>query len=349
MYSGLEHSVNREVDLGEDGFVRDGRDVIFEAALEGGFEGFVVEEGFAAEFGEEGFDFAGGEEIGNGGAEIGEGGLVELQAVIFCDGLEELETFFGSGGGEERNFEIDAAGAFEVDFDEVRAAGGENPDDAAAVFLVAHFLGEHGVDAAGDGGFAAAGIAAAERLIGFIDEDVAFADGFDGAEDFFEIALGAAIPFVAEIFQDDDGDVRFAGEAADEKRFAGADRAAEEIAHGNEIDLLLAPESDVLAEMFLERFLALDLIEVKAGRENFDEVRTFALDELGLGAGEVFVVERFALMFAEFEEIDDAVQGRAGELTAGVREFVFEFGKRRATRRNERGVVRYRRARAGEY
>jgi hypothetical protein len=101
---------------------------------------------------------------------------------------------------EEWNFEVDAAGAFEVNFDEVGAAGGENPDDAAAVFLVAHFLGEHGVDAAGDGGFAAAGIAAAEGLVGFVDEDVAFADAFDGAENPFEVALGAAIPFVAESF-----------------------------------------------------------------------------------------------------------------------------------------------------
>ena len=45
--------VDGKVDLGEDGFVRDGRNVILEAAQEGGFEWFVLEEGFAAEFGEE--------------------------------------------------------------------------------------------------------------------------------------------------------------------------------------------------------------------------------------------------------------------------------------------------------
>ena len=45
--------LNGEVDLGEDGFVGDWRNVIFEAALERGFKGFVVQQRFAAEFSEE--------------------------------------------------------------------------------------------------------------------------------------------------------------------------------------------------------------------------------------------------------------------------------------------------------
>ena len=248
--------------------------------------------------------------------------------MVFGYCLDELKTFFGRGGGEERDFEIDATRAFEIDLDKVGSAGGEDPDDAAAVFFVAHFLGEHGVDAAGDGGFAAAGIATAERLIGFVDEDVTFADGFDGAENFFEIALGAAIPFVSEVLEDDNGNIRFTGKATDEKRFAGADGAAEKIAHGDEIDLLLAPEGYVLAEMFLEGVLALNLIEIQARRKDFDQVGAFAFDELRFGAGEIGVVKRFALMFAELEEVNNAVQGGAGELTAGMGQFVFDFRKR---------------------
>lgn len=158
-------------------------------------------------------------------------------------------------------------------------------------------------------------------MIGFVDEDVTFADGFDGAEDFFEIALGAAVPFVAKIFEDDHGNVGFAGEATDEISFASADGTADEITHRDEIELLLAPERDVLAKMFLERFLSLDVIELEAGWKNFDEVGTFALDELRFGASEIGVVKWFALMFAELQEIDDAVESGASELSAGVGKF----------------------------
>jgi hypothetical protein len=166
-------------------------------------------------------------------------------------------------------------------------------------------------------------------LIGFVDKNVAFADGFDGAEDFFEIALGAAIPFVAEVFENYNGHVRFASEATDEKGFSSTDRAAEEIAHGNEVDLLVTPEGDILAEMFLEGVLALNLVEVEARRENLDEIRTFALNELRLGAGEIGVMERFALVLAEFEEINNAVEGGTGELAAGVGQFAFDFRESR--------------------
>lgn len=158
-------------------------------------------------------------------------------------------------------------------------------------------------------------------MIGFINEDVTFADGFDGAEDFFEIALGAAVPFVAKIFEDDDWNVGFAGEATHEIRFAGADRTADEITHRDEIEFLFAPKSDVLAEMFFQCFLTLDVIELETWRKDFNEVGTFAFDELGFGASEIGVVKWLALMFLEFEEIDDAVERGAGELAAGVRKF----------------------------
>ncbi len=316
-----------ELDLGEDGFVGDGGDVIGKAAFQRSGERFVVEEHFAAEVGEEGFDFAGGEQVGDDVAEVGEGGIVESVAGILGDGFDEAETFLGSGSGKERNFEVDAAGAFEIDFDEVGAAGGENPDDAAAVFLVAHFLGEHGVNATGDGGFAAAGIAPAERLVRFVDENVAFADAFDGAENSFEIALGAAVPFVAKVFEDDDGDVGFAGEAADQKSFAGADGAADEVTHRDEIELLLAPESDVLAEMLLECVLSVDMVELEFRWEKFDEVGAFALDELRFGLRQIGGINRVALMFLELEEIQDAEKSRAGELAGRVRDLVFDLGE----------------------
>lgn len=154
--------VDGEMDLGENGFVGDRRDVIFEATLKSNDNGLVVKESFAAEFGEERFDFAWGEKVRNGIAERIKAGLVKLETVIRGDGLQEGEAFFGRGGGKERNLQVDAAGALEIYFDKIRTAGGKDPNDTAAVFLVRHFLREHGVDTTGDSGFAAAGIAAAE-------------------------------------------------------------------------------------------------------------------------------------------------------------------------------------------
>ena len=51
--------------------------------------------------------------------------------------------------------DVDAAGALEIDFNEVGAAGGENPEQLAAAVAVAHLLGEHGVDSSSDAGVAA--------------------------------------------------------------------------------------------------------------------------------------------------------------------------------------------------
>src|SRR5262249_19631591 len=141
---------------------------------------------------------------------------------LLSDGADQIEAFASGSGRKERNFHVDASGALQIDFDEIRAAGGEHPDDAAAVGATAHFLSEHGVDAAADTGIAAGGIAATESLVGFVDEDVATAEGVNKAEDFFEISLAAAHPFVAEVFHLHDRDARFAGKAFDQEGFAGA-------------------------------------------------------------------------------------------------------------------------------
>ena len=124
---------------------------------------------------------------------------IEGHPAAFGQGANERIAFLRRGGGEERDLHVHAAGALEIHLHQIRPAGGERPENAAALPGVAHLLGHHAIDAAGDAGVAGVRSAAAERLIRFIDEDDAAAERIKQAEDFFEIALGAADPAVAKV------------------------------------------------------------------------------------------------------------------------------------------------------
>ncbi len=102
----------------DDGWV-DGWAVSIEAGFEGGGGGEGLGAGEAVGFDGDGFGCSGGEPGWDEGEEVGffvvgDGGLA-----AFAEGGEEFEAFFGVGGGEDGDFDVDAAGAFEVDFDEV--------------------------------------------------------------------------------------------------------------------------------------------------------------------------------------------------------------------------------------
>ena len=66
---------------------------------------------------------------------------------------------------EERDVDVEAALALEIDLEQVGTAGGEHPHDAAAVLGVGHLLCQHRVDAAGE---AAVAVAAATPPGGLI-------------------------------------------------------------------------------------------------------------------------------------------------------------------------------------
>src|SRR5262249_16393980 len=137
----------------------------------------------------------------------------------------------------------------------------EDPDQLAPAGAAAHFLGEHGIDAAGNSGVAAAGIAAADRLIGLVDENVATAQGLQQTKNPLQITFRTAPPLVAEVFELQNRNSGFAGQAFDHEGLAGPNRAAEQIAlrHGGEVTL--APERNVLAEPGFDLFLALNVVE----------------------------------------------------------------------------------------
>ncbi len=104
--------------------------------------------------------------------------------------------------------------------------------------------------------------------------------GRGGGGRFFEIALGAADPAVAEVAELHDRDACFAREALDGVSLAGADGAAEgEVAHGHGAEVVFAPEGDVRAEPLLQRGLTLEVVEGAGGFEELDEAVAFGFDD----------------------------------------------------------------------
>ena len=108
---------------------------------------------------------------------------------------------------------------------------------------------------------AAARVALAERLVGLVDEHHAAAERADQPEDLLEVAFARADPAIAEILELDHRHAGFAGEALDQEGLAGADRAAQQIAHRQRLEIAGAPQRDVLAQPGLERFLAVVVVE----------------------------------------------------------------------------------------
>jgi hypothetical protein len=66
------------------------------------------------------------------------------------------------------------------------------------------------------------------------------------AKYFLEIPFSGAHPFVAEIFDFHYGNAGFAREALDEKGFPGSDRSANQVTHGQGLQLGLSPESNIM-------------------------------------------------------------------------------------------------------
>lgn len=150
-------------------------------------------------------------------------------------------------------------------------------------------------------------------MVGFVDEDDAAAEGVEEGEDFFEVGFGCADPAVAEVFEGDDGDCGFAGEAFGEEGFAGADGAAEEVAHGECGEVVLFPESEVLAEPGFDAVEAEDIFEGFGGFDEFDESGGVAFDELFAEFAEVFGVEWLLCVLAEADEGFECGDGGSGE------------------------------------
>ena len=133
----------------------------------------------------------------------------------------------------------------EVDRQQVGPAGQEHPDQLAAVAGVAHLAGDHREDAA-RGARVAAGLAVAERRVGLVDDHDDRPHGPEDGEELLEVALGLAHVLRAEVRELDAGDADRAGEALGQVGLAGADRAADQVAHRRGVEPALGQQGRVV-------------------------------------------------------------------------------------------------------
>src|SRR5262245_22740576 len=153
-----------------------------------------------------------------------------LDFVFTRHGLGDLKTFFGGFGVEERDVFFAAALAFEVDRQAVGARCHQYPENAPAVFGVAHGGGDLREDALIDARIAVQ-FARAQRGVGLVDQDDYRRERLQQVENLLQVGLGRADPFVAEVFELDHVQPAVFGEAFGQEGLAGPDRAADQYAH----------------------------------------------------------------------------------------------------------------------
>src|SRR5262249_58016378 len=105
------------------------------------------------------------------------------------------------------------------------------------------------------------GIAFAECLVSFVDEDITAPQGLQQAENFLEIALRAAHPFIAKVFEFQNGDTSLTGETLDQVSLSRADWTAEQVPFGQRRDVVCIPELDILPQPGLYLVESADVVE----------------------------------------------------------------------------------------
>jgi hypothetical protein len=121
-----------------------------------------------------------------------------LQVVSPGQRCQQVKALTCGGSGEQRNLGIDSSGP--LDFNQVWPAGSEHPDDLSTVAGTPHFFGDHRVDATGEPGVVLSGIALAERLVGFVDEDIIAAKRLSRRKIFSRLPSVLPHPFIVKVF-----------------------------------------------------------------------------------------------------------------------------------------------------
>ena len=153
-------------------------------------------------------------------------------------------------------------------------------------------------------------------------------EGLQQAEDLFQIAFGAADPLVAEVLQLHHRHARFAGQAFDHEGLAGADRAAEQIAHrqGRQIDS--ASRARCPGAASFDCLLPVEVVERARRFDELDQPVAVFLDQLLFQLDEVVGPEHCAGVLAGLQQGLDRAQRRAGELLRHGRQLAGVFLQR---------------------
>ena len=152
-------------------------------------------------------------------------------------------------------------------------------------------------DARADAGVAAL-VAIAEHRVGLVDDHHDRAHRAHHAEHALEVALGLADVLAAEVLEHDRRDADRAGDAGREEALAGADRAAEQIAHRHGVELAALDQLGVVEQALLRGLVADDGVEPPLRLDELEHALRLALDQPLLELAEVVAIEPAAALDA---------------------------------------------------
>ena len=142
---------------------------------------------------------------------------------------------------EERNFHIDPSRTLQINLDQVRPAGSENPENATPVSGVAHLLRHHRIYSTGHPGIPGTRIPTSQSLVSLVDEDNTPPQGMEQTENFLEIPFRAPYPSITKILHFHDGHSRFASETFDEVGLSSSHRSTKQVTHRHRPQVVLLP------------------------------------------------------------------------------------------------------------
>jgi hypothetical protein len=109
----------------------------------------------------------------------------------------------------------------------------------------------------------------------------------DQPEDLLQVAFARAYPFVAKVLQLQHRHGRLARQALDQESLAGADRAAQQVSHGQGAQIVGTPQSHILAQPLLECLLPVIVLESSPGLHELHEARRVVLHHFFLQHGKI--------------------------------------------------------------
>ena len=189
--------------------------------------------------------------------------------------------------------------------------------------ICAAIIAEHAARRAG----VAVLLAAAERRVGFVDDDDHRAHRAQHRQHALEVAFGLADVLRPEVLEDHARHADLAADALREKRLAGADRAAQQIAHRQAVERAALEQRRVLAQPRLRRLVADDGVERPLRLDELEQAAALPLEQALLQRPEHRRVEPLAALARRLNQ-----HVEIGERDAG--------GQLRELRRVEVGEVR---------
>ena len=235
-----------------------------------------------------------------------------LEPELLLHHLEELVVLAHRLRVEERDVLLGAALALEVDGQQVRPGGDQEPDHLAAVAGVGHERGDRGEDPVLGAGVALL-LAVAERRVGLVDHHAHRRQRGEDLQDALQVRLGRAHPHRAEVAQLDAREADLGGEALDEEGLGAPHRAADQVAHRHRRRVAAHDGARRAAQALLDRRHPGHHRQVVLGLDVFEQPQPLGLDHFLLEQAHRRRGEPVAGRLGAVEELGELRPGDAGQ------------------------------------